>query len=519
MTTAESMYADKPLKEEESALTTTANYKTDEVEKALESNMSFLAAFCLPEICKVPFPDIYIGMWGLVTGALGRVRDFSKFALGLPRGHAKTTVIKILIIYIILFTKRKFILVTCANATLAENIISDVADILDSQNMLRVFGNWADARSINRAEQKRFFFRGRDIILAGLGSGGSPRGLNIKNSRPDVIICDDMQTKQEAESEIVSKNLLQWLVGTLMKAKAPDGCTYLYVGNMYRDMKIGGSQGKLYTCILRNLQLSKTWVSWVVGAIRADGTALWEELQPLEQLLEELANDIDLNCADVFYSEVLNDPKCGNSDFFDLSKLPKYDIEENVDIPVGAFLMIDPSLGKKKSDAQVVNHVVVYDGIPSIEYSFIKQCSAPDLVDWCLAYADLHKIPLICAESVAYQSTLLQWFEKIAKQKEITNIQFLPVSPQGRKKNSRIIQFFKALMAGQIKANPRVLAGILNQIASFNVLSEKNTDDILDTGAYTQDVMLAYPNELIYQHILTLEQGEGYGVVEDTCIF
>jgi hypothetical protein len=87
MTTAESMYADKPLKEEESALTTTANYKTDEVEKALESNMSFLAAFCLPEICKVPFPDIYIGMWGLVTGALGRVRDFSKFALGLPRGH------------------------------------------------------------------------------------------------------------------------------------------------------------------------------------------------------------------------------------------------------------------------------------------------------------------------------------------------------------------------------------------------------------------------------------------------
>jgi hypothetical protein len=31
--------------------------------------------------------------------------------------------------------------------------------------------------------------------------------------------------------------------------------------------------------------------------------------------------------------------------------------------------------------------------------------------------------------------------------------------------------------------------------------------------------MLAYPNELIYQHILTLEQGEGYGVVEDTCIF
>jgi hypothetical protein len=199
--------------------------------------------------------------------------------------------------------------------------------------------------------------------------------------------------------------------------------------------------------------------------------------------------------------------------------MPAYDIEDNVDIPVGSFLMIDPSLGKKKSDAQVVSHVIVYDGIPSIENIFIKQVPAPQLVEWCLQYAVQHRVPLICAENVAYQSTLLQWFQKEATTKNIEGIQFLPVSPKGRQKTSRIIQFFKALMTGGIKVHPRCLSYILSQIASFNVLSTTNTDDILDTGAYTEDVLLEYPNELIYLDILNLNEGAGYSVVEDNCVF
>lgn len=484
--------------------TTTGSFKIAEVEAACKSNMNMLAGLCLPEVCTAPFPPVFLSIWLLITGALGRTRDFSKFAIGLPRGHGKTTVLKILIIYIVLFTNRRFILVTCASVTLAENVISDVADIMDSPNFRQIFGDWRASQETDRTDLKKFRFRNRDIILGAMGSGGRVRGLNIKNARPDVIVCDDVQTKDEAESEQVSKKLISWFVGTLMKSKSNTGCTYLYIGNMYRDIQIGGSQSKLYTCILRNLQNNPSWVSWIVGALLKDGSALWEAVQPKKQLLEELENDTAMGQAEVFFSEVLNDPTCGGGSHFDFRKIPEFDVNPETDIEVGRFILIDPSLGKKTSDAQVVLEGSVYDGVPVVENIYIKQVSAPVLVEFCINLAVRKRIPLIMAENVAYQGSLLQWFTHHCQLHHIEGIAFRPVAPNGRKKNSRILDMFKHLMTGRIKINPRCLAPILSQIAAFDPMSTSNTDDILDTVAYVDDAMLLYPDLMLISDYLDL---------------
>src|SRR5690606_16280969 len=99
------------------------------------------------------------------------------------------------------------------------------------------------------------------------------------------------------------------------------------------------------------------------------------------------------------------------------------------------------------------------------------------------------------------------------------SLKIAPVSPKGRKKNSRILGFLKNVMAGKIKIHPRSLAAVLSQISSFNPLSTSNVDDILDTCAYTEDVMLEYPGEFIYQDILSLEAGSGYTIEQDNCAF
>lgn len=499
----------------EEAPTTVSSYKTSDLEWHLENDMSMLGMFCIPDVCNVPFPPEFVSMWQMITPVLYKKRDFSKFALGLPRGHGKTTVLKILIIFIILFTKKRFVLIVGASATLAENILSDVCDILDSPNMVNLFGNWAEGRETDRGELKKFRFRGRDIILAAAGSGSAVRGFNIKNRRPDVILCDDMQTKEEAQSETVAKKLLQWFVGTLMKAKAPDGCTYLYIGNMYRDLKIGGAHSKLFTCILRNLQKDPNWLSWIVGGILADGTALWEAVQPLKQLLKELQSDTLLGQADVFFSEVMNDPQGGGNDMLDLNLIPPYDIDEDIDIKVGSFIMIDPSLGKSKSDAQVVGEFDVYDGVPVMTKVHIRQTTAPLLVKFCLELAVRNRHPLICAESVAYQATLLQWFDYVSKQEKIEGIKFLPVAPRGRKKNSRIINYFKSLMAGTAIVAPDATAQVYAQAAAFDPMILNNADDILDTAAYSEDVVIAYPQDLMFPDIIQLNTVGGADVLED----
>lgn len=503
---------------EESTLVGT--FETAGVEQRAKEDMNFLAALCLPSVVAFPFPDVFLGMWLLAVGALNKTRDFSKFAFGLPRGHGKTTILKILIIYAILFTTRRFILVVGANEDRAENIITDVAAILDSPNILAVFGNWRASIQKDTAGLKHFTFRGRSIILAGLGSGSSLRGMNIDNMRPDFVICDDMQTQKEAESVSSSQKLIKWLVGTLMKAKNPRNCTFLYVGNMYRDVKIGGAHSEIYTCILRNLQRNPSWISWIVGAILADGKALWEEVQPYDQLIAELQSDSAMGCADVFFAEVQNDPTCGGGTHFDISKLPEWNLNQELELPIGKFLLIDPSLGKSTSDKQIVGEFWVFDQIPRLWKLHIRQTTAPKLVEWCLDYAVVEGIPLIVAESVAYQGTLLQWFDHFVQIRRLEGIHLRPVSPGGRSKASRIVNMFKALMGGTTQVHPTTLAQVLSQISTYDPLKTQNSDDILDVVAYAQDVMLQYTIEMQLPDIYSLVVDQWSTEIEqDNCVF
>lgn len=497
--------------EDSSVVTTTIK----DVEEAAKSSLNFLAALCMPEIFKFNFPDELVSIFNILVQCFGRERDFTKLALALPRGHGKSTVLKILIVFIILFTKKKFILVVCATEQLAINILSDVQDILDSPNIVSVFGNWRVGLETDKQNLKKTFFRGKTMILAGIGSGGSLRGLNIKNSRPDCILCDDMQTREESQSPQVSKNLINWFQGTLLKAKSPTGCTYLYIGNMYPDVKIGGSQSDVYTCLLRNFQKSPTWISIIVGAILSDGNALWEELQPKEQLLEELQGDISMGVGEIWFSEVMNNPQCSFNGAFDLTKMPPWDLEPEVQFKIGHFLLIDPSLGKKKSDAQVVGEFEVWDDSKvRLKNIHIRQTSAPKLVEWCLTYATTHNIPAIFAETVAYQETLLQWFEHEAQRLEISGIEFLPVSPGGKQKNTRILQSFKSVLEGRLCISPETLGQWLSQVITFDPMKTTNTDDILDVAAYGEDVPLKYANEIVIKSFLDAEYyGEGRDIL------
>ena len=215
-------------------------FRVGELQAAARTDLDLFGALCCPDDCTLSFPNFYKALWVTLYQAMDLTRDFSKFAIGFPRGHAKTFWLKLLIVATILFTKKRFILIVCAVPDLAEKVLGDVVDILDSDNVQSVFGNWRVALEVDRQDEKVFTFCGRSIILKGVGHGTAMRGIARKNKRPDLILCDDAQTKDCAESEVESKKFLGWFFGTLLKAKAPDGCTYVYVGNMYKDMESEG---------------------------------------------------------------------------------------------------------------------------------------------------------------------------------------------------------------------------------------------------------------------------------------
>lgn len=74
----------------------------------------------MPTIFQFGFPPVFKAVWQWLLAETFKIRSFPQLALGLPRGFGKTTVIKLYILYCILFTQKKFILIISATATLAK---------------------------------------------------------------------------------------------------------------------------------------------------------------------------------------------------------------------------------------------------------------------------------------------------------------------------------------------------------------------------------------------------------------
>lgn len=458
----------------------------DSTVASARGNMNFFAALCLPEVYKFAFPPLLMVVWQMLCVAAQKEESQDRLALGLPRGFAKTLILKLFVIYCILFTNRSFILVVCNTATLAENFIADVVDTLSSSNILRLFGDWRLGMEKDTQELKKFTFKGRNIILAGLGSGSSLRGLNLKYIRPDIILMDDMQSKEESDSPTESSKQLLWMLGTLMKANNKTRCLFVFLGNMYP------SEG----CILKKLKTNAAWISFVTGAILEDGESLWPELRSVDSLLEELENDESMGHPEVFYSEVMNDEEAGSRSTVDFTKINVFPLPREGEqlFAEGGWVIIDPSLAKVASDETAIGGFYLFNGEPCMWKLKVGKFNEQQKVDECIKMAMEMKLMCIVVEAVAYQESLCFWMDQRRAQLGLTALRVLTINPGGIHKNSRIIAMTKQLTATKERlfVHPEVRSQVVHQLIYWNPLKTKNKDDILDLLAYAYKVVLLY---------------------------
>jgi hypothetical protein len=461
-------------------------------------------------IFKYMLPPVFIAIWHWLIQQLFLVRAFPQLALGLPRGFGKTTIIKLFVLFCILFTNKKFILVISSTSTLAENIISDIQDMLDETNIKSVFGDWRLGLETDRKDLKKFGFRGRDIILAGIGAGTSLRGMNLKNERPDVMVFEDIQTRECADSEIQSATLEQWMYGTAMKAKSPHGCLFIFVANMYPTPH----------SILRKLKSNPTWVKFIAGGILNDGTSLWEELQPIKQLMQEFENDLASGHPEIFYSEVLNDENASVNKLVDLAKVPEYPFSQD-DISVGNFIVIDPSNDKANSDAVSVGYFEVLDTLPVVMEIVEDRLSPLETIKTALDMALKHNCRLIAIESNAYQYSLLFWFDYVCKQLGLQGIECVAIYSGALSKTTRILNMFKSYLAGEIHVHPSQRAKVHFQISQYNQLRRDNVDGILDLLTYAPRVLAEFPEYVQADSYLLTSEYDSNTIytVEDNSLF
>jgi hypothetical protein len=470
--------------------------KTDEAYLACKTDLNLLAGIALPDIFEYLFPQMYLAIWNWLIEFANKTRDFSKLALGMPRGFAKTTIVKLFILYCILFTHRKFILIISNTEAHGINIITDVMSMLKEPNIIKIFGDYTIGLERDKLNLQIFSFRGRRIVLGAIGAEGSIRGLNLGFDRPDVMIFEDFQTKEDSENENLSTKLMTRMIGTIMKAKSPKGCMYLFVANMYPTP---GS-------ILRKLKDNPFWVKFIVGGILEDGSSLWEDLQPIKQLLEEFQNDLASGNGDVFFAEVLNDETAGLRAGIDLAAIPSCPYIPKLDLPQGRFIIVDPAGAKSVNDLNAVGYFEVYDGKPVFQEHLQGHWSPLQLITEAIILCLKYRCALICVENVSYQESLLFWFEHICNQNLLTGLFFEPINPNQKSKNSRIKDMLRTIVQTELDGKvtepmayigKSVMPAFKNQIMGWNPLTDENVDELLDLMAYANKAIQLYSDQMM----------------------
>lgn len=461
---------------------------------AAKVDLNLLASICVPHVFRFKYPPVFLAAWDWVTRHAHGYRTFPKLALGLPRGFGKTMVIKLFILYCLFYTQKQYILVFGAREDLAVNIIEDIGNVLNSDNVRAIYGDWTLAKDQDTQTKKRFYFRGRSVTLQAAGAGTAIRGTNIHDVRPDVIVFDDIQKREIADSEAESDKLKTWMLGTAMLLRDPRGCMYMFLANMYPTPH----------SMLRWLNENPDWYKFITGAVLADGSSLWPELFPIDMLLKDFRSYTLAGRAEIFMSELMNDPNAVTNTAINA------DLLKPVTPPPGtphqgSFIVIDPSTGKKGRDPVAIGYAEVHDDVPIMMDLAVGEFSPGDTIKEAFKLCMKHNCNLILVESVAYQQTLLWWFQTCAEQLGIHGIFFEPIQPGTGSKNSRIAEMFKAWMAGEVAVNDKCWNQVLNEALQFNFARRDNRDDILDLLCYLIKARTQFADFLASQAIQAIQ--------------
>ena len=471
----------------------------EQVYAKLATDLNFLSRFLLGEVFQFDWPPLIIAVWTLLIQSVASLQDYageSNLAIGIPRGFAKSTLMKIFCCYCLMFTRHTFILVVGNVDSNAANIIKDIQSMLGSENAINYFGD-PDAEVFSaRLDFKHYMYQGKSCILKAKGGRTSLRGLNVDHRRPDIILMDDVQDEENAKSEVESEALSTWIVGTLLPTVSPKGGINLFVGNTYDH------EGS----ILKKFVRDPEWVSLTLAAILDNGQSLWPQLHPLSKLLSayrtacrlghernwlaQYMNALDLEHNDSFNSRAVTlnyDERFGGNPAIDLSALAS-----------ARFVVVDPASTKAQADEHAIGVVYVIQDTPIVRALKQGQMNPMEAITAAVSSAINYAAPCIFIEDVAYQDTLLWWFRKIlTEDPEIPErikrlLKVLPCHPGAGNKNTRILHMFKMLESGALLIHPDAQASVKAEGTDFDKMKTNNKDNVLDVCHYAYPIYIAH---------------------------
>lgn len=247
---------------------------------------SFFGEFFFPRACRLPTPEFHKDMDKLLDAQNQRLVAFQVF-----RDGAKTTKTRLYIAKRISYGLSRTILIVGKSESAAVRTVGWISNNVKRNSLwakafcLRKGSKWG-ADEIEILQQFPDEDEPTAVRVIAMGIGGSTRGINVDDYRPDLIVvddpCDDENTKTKEQRNKTNENFF----GALMHSLAPR------VESPHAKMVL--LQTVLNPDDLISLAMKDgTWASLNIPVFKPDGTSQWPERFPTEDLREEKQGFID----------------------------------------------------------------------------------------------------------------------------------------------------------------------------------------------------------------------------------
>jgi len=379
-----------------------------------------------------------------------------------PRGHAKSTCAAFAYpLWCICQRKRRNIVIITHEASLATQFVADIRREIESNERIsaaygdlcahaeiegltdsgiegakeqepthrRIKGSRKTRRGAKPAQRRTrrkwaetVFTTATGVTVQAKGSGASLRGTRVGPHRPDLIICDDLETDAQVQSPERRRKLEHWLRRVVLPALAPDG-QLIVLGSLLH-----------YDSLLANLRDPQRFPHWDYAVYRAleaelgpDGqyhrVALWPARWPVEKL--DLERERIGTFA--FQQEYQANPIDETLRSFKPEWLQRYDESELVPERLVTLMAVDPATGVTDGDFFAL-WVGSIDTATSIIYTrrlTLERIGIVDQVKRILAAFEQWHPVRIGIETNAYQVALKQILQEESDRRGL----YLPLVP------------------------------------------------------------------------------------------
>lgn len=301
-----------------------------------------------PERFTVPFAEnIHGKIFNLIDS------DAQKVAIAAPRGWGKTSIVALALI-------ARYILFRLADFIVYINKSHDAAS-LQTENLRRelvtniyikyFFGDFKQ-RDTNKVEFDEVFSKkawvAYDTLVWPRGAGQQVRGVLFKNSRPGLIVIDDLEDSEKINNEEIRKGWLEWLYADVVKAVPR-------IGEQANNWKIVYIDTlKHEDSVLQHLLESDEWKSERLEACDDNFKSTAPNFMSDEQIQKEWQQHVEAGQTDVFFRELRNLPISTKDATFRTDYFHYYNLPFNGSQKEGDLDLFDHSIQQDQNIETVV---------------------------------------------------------------------------------------------------------------------------------------------------------------------